>query len=116
MKYYLKSLMLVLVLAVLLFCLPGCSDSGKNENTPEKAAIIDQLYLLEPNPSFIDNTTQILEAYGFTVDLWQGADVTVDFYRELPAMDYKLIVFRVHSGLLMSLEGGEASKGKGQNQ
>ncbi len=108
MKYCLKSLMLVLVLAVLLLCLPGCSDSGKDENIPDKAAIIDQLYLLEPNPSFIDNATQILEAYGFTVDLWQGADVTVDFYRKIPAMDYKLIVFRVHSGLLMSLEGNEA--------
>jgi len=37
------------------------------------------------------------------VDLWQGEQVTVDFYRQLPDLGYKLIVLRVHSGLLLAL-------------
>ncbi len=107
MKHYFRILTVVLVLAAII-SLSGCGGSDRDKGATDKAAIIDQLYLLEPNPSFIDSATQILEAYGFTVDLWQGADITVDFYRKLPSMGYKLIVFRVHSGLLMSLEGGEA--------
>lgn len=107
-KCYFKVLIIVLVLVATFASLPGCRGSNQEGRNTEKAAIIDQLYLLEPNPSFIDSATQILESYGFTVDLWQGGDVTVDLYRKLPGMGYKLIVFRVHSGLLMSLEGGEA--------
>ena len=45
----------------------------------------------------------MLEAYGFKVDLWQGEDVTVEFYRELPKYGYKLILLRVHTGLLLSM-------------
>jgi hypothetical protein len=108
MKLYLKVFIAVLALAAALLALPGCHSSEKATGTKAKAAIIDQLYILEPNPSFIDGATRILESYGFNVDLWQGAQVTVDFYRKLPAMGYKLIVFRVHSGLLMSMEKGGA--------
>ena len=102
-KHYLKILVAVLIL-VTLIALAGCRGTKQDSSQTDKAAIIDQLYLLEPNQSFIDNASQLLESYGFTVDLWQGKDITVDFYRKLPAMGYKLIVFRVHSGLLMSLE------------
>jgi hypothetical protein len=104
MKHYFKIFIAVLVLAAALLSLSGCRGSDRENSAQEKAAIVDQLYLLEPDPSFIDEATRILESYGFTVDLWQGGEVTVDFYRKLPAMGYKLIVFRVHSGLLMSLE------------
>jgi hypothetical protein len=70
-----------------------------------KAAIIDQLYL-NPNQGFIDQVTQDLKGYGFEVDLYQGKEVTVDLYRQLPAEGYKLILFRAHSGRL-ALEGEE---------
>jgi hypothetical protein len=106
-RYYPKILVVALVLAALV-SLAGCRGSQPAGGGVDKAAIIDQLFLLEPNPSLIDSATQILESYGFTVDLWQGGEVTVDFYRKLPGMGYKFILFRVHSGLLMSLEGGEA--------
>ena len=79
---------------------PAAEDSGVN-----KAAIIDQLYLREPNPELIAAATGILESYGFEVDVWQGTDITVDFYRQLPSLGYKFILLRVHSGLLVSLEG-----------
>jgi hypothetical protein len=102
MKGYLK--ILAVFLAAALILLPGCHSSAQAGSVKEKAAIIDQLYLLEPDPSFIESATRMLESYGFMVDLWQGGQVTVDFYRKLPSMGYKMIVFRVHSGLLMSLE------------
>jgi hypothetical protein len=41
-----------------------------------------------------------LEDYGFEVDVYQGDEITVDFYRQLPSYGHKLIIFRAHSGLL----------------
>ena len=104
MKFYLNILAAVIVLAASVLPL-SCSNTDEVENGSNKAAIIDQLYLREPNPDFIAGATGILESYGFEVDIWQGADITVDFYRRLPSLGYKLIVLRVHSGLLLSLEG-----------
>ena len=74
---------------------PAPGDLG----TP-RAAIIDQLYNLQPNPVFIDQVTQELKDYGFEVDLYQGDEITVEFYRQLPAYGHKLIVFRAHIGLV----------------
>jgi hypothetical protein len=65
-----------------------------------KAVIVDQLSSVRENDAFIGNVTQELENYGFEVDLYQGSDITVDFYRQLPTHGYKLIIFRAHSGLL----------------
>lgn len=105
MKHYLLATV-ALVLAALLLSSCG-STPATIDGTRNRAAIVDQLYLLEPNPSFIAGATAILESCGFTVDLWQGKEITVDFYRKLPQHGYKLIVFRVHSGLLLSLRGKE---------
>lgn len=103
MKRYLIILATVLVLTALTAASCGSMPEGPGAAQP-RAAIIDQLYLLEPNPAFIARATAILETDGFAVDLWQGKEITVDFYRELPKHGYKLIIFRVHSGLLLSLE------------
>jgi hypothetical protein len=65
-----------------------------------KAAIVDQLSSFRENEAFITNVTTELEDYGFEVDLYQGDNITVDFYGELPSYGYKLIVFRAHSGIL----------------
>ena len=84
----------------------SCSAPSPTVNPDlNKAAIVDQLYLREPNPELIAAATRILESYGFEVDVWQGTDITVDFYRKLPSLGYKFILLRVHSGLLVSLEG-----------
>ena len=64
------------------------------------AAIIDQLYSVKPNPLYIEKTREILEAHGYAVDVWQGDDITVSFYRDLPTRGYKLIIFRTHLGIL----------------
>jgi hypothetical protein len=65
-----------------------------------RAVIVDQLSSLQENETFVTNVTKELEDYGFEVDLYQGEEITVDFYRQLPAHGYKLIIFRAHSGLL----------------
>jgi hypothetical protein len=62
-----------------------------------KAAIVDQLALTEPNPSFSETATELLQGVGYTVDYYPGEQVTVDFYRNLPEHGYDLIVLRNHS-------------------
>jgi len=80
---------------------PVNQPSSDNLAEP-KAAIIDQLYSLQPNEAFISEVTKELEDYGFEVDIYQGDEVTVDLYRQLPGYGYKVIIFRAHSGLLGS--------------
>jgi len=65
-----------------------------------RAVIVDQLSSMQENETFITNVTKELEDYGFEVDLYQGDEITVDFYRQLPTHGYELIIFRAHSGLL----------------
>jgi hypothetical protein len=64
------------------------------------AAIIDQLSSVQENEAFVANLTKELENYGFEVEVFQGNNITVEFYRQLPTRGYKLIIFRAHSGLL----------------
>ena len=84
---------------VLVRIYPMGQASPDNLGKP-RAAIVDQLYNLQPNEAFIAEVTSELEQYGFAVDLHQGNNITVDFYRELATHGYKLIIFRAHSGLL----------------
>jgi hypothetical protein len=62
-----------------------------------KAAIVDQLSLAHPDQTFVKESTTILEEAGYKVDYYKGECVTVEFYRNLPALEYDLIIFRVHS-------------------
>jgi hypothetical protein len=65
-----------------------------------RAAILDQLSLYLPNQAFIENSIQILTKAGFNVVYYGENEVTVDFFRRLPSLGYKLIIMRVHSGLM----------------
>ncbi len=97
---------LFIALALLILAWPGLTFFGgcsaPNPDSEARAAIVDQLYSLLPNEAFISDITQQLEAYGFVVDLYQGDEITVDLYAELPGYGYRLIIFRAHSGLLIS--------------
>jgi len=64
-----------------------------------RAAIVDQLSLTQPNPAFVETVTDLLEQAGYAVDYYPGEEVTVEFYRYLPTLGHKLIIFRVHSAL-----------------
>ena len=72
---------------------------GGSPAGPKTAAIVDQLALTQPNPAFAEAATSTLEQAGYVVDYYPGEQVTVDFYRSLPAKPYDLIILRVHSGL-----------------
>lgn len=104
-KRGLFSLVVIIYLTLMgLVWFIGCSQGPSNSEPGLKAAIVDQLYLLEPNPEFIDQATAHLEAAGFEVDIYQGEEVTVNFYRKLPEHRYRLIIFRAHSGLMQRQE------------
>jgi len=64
-----------------------------------KAAIVDQLALRHPNPSFTDEARLILEGAGFQVDVCPPEAVTVNLYKTVSAKGYRLAVFRVHMGV-----------------
>ena len=63
---------------------------------PPKAVIIDQLYDELPNDDFHTKTTEYLEKAGFQVDIVTTKDVTIDFYKNLPKMNYKYVIVRTH--------------------
>ena len=90
-----------------MFCLLVVLGSPAGGEPELKAAIIDQLYILEPNPAFIAEAKACLEASGFEVDIYQGKQVSVNFYRQLPKHRYKLIIFRAHSGLMQRQEDSQ---------
>ena len=77
-----------------------------NFSQPAKAALVDHLSLTFPNQSFIDNTIEILEQAGYTVDYYPGEEVTVEFYSDLPTHNYDIIILRVHS-VAMAIKGKE---------
>jgi len=63
---------------------------------PPRALIIDQLHDQMPNEVFHTKATEYFEAAGYTLDIVTTKDVTVDFYKELPKMNYKFVVVRTH--------------------
>ncbi len=64
---------------------------------PPKAVIIDQLDNDYPNEEFQNKVTEYLRSDGYKVDLVTTDEITVDFYKKLPSMNYKYIVIRGHS-------------------
>ena len=71
-------------------------ENISNNNIP-RAAIIDQLHKDIPNQNYQGNVTEYLQKAGYEVDLYTTDDITVDFYKKLPSMNYKFIVVRSHS-------------------
>ena len=98
-------------LAVLILALPGLTlfsaCSTPSSTSEPKAAIVDQLYSLHPNPAFVAEMTALLEGCGFKVDVYQGKQIDVEFYRELPEHGYQVIILRAHAGLLARRESPE---------
>ena len=98
------SLCASILFAALYFTLNPTPIHGPDQ-TQIKAAIVDQLSITQPNQTFIDEATAILEKASFNVDVYNWTSITVDFYSDLPSKDYKLIIFRTHSGILMNATG-----------
>ncbi|MDI6858188.1 MAG: hypothetical protein QME71_07755 [Dehalococcoidia bacterium] len=71
------------------------SDSA--EQSALSAAIVDQLSLTAPNPSFAEEAGELLTNAGYEVDYVPGDETTVEFYRYLPARKYDIVLFRNHA-------------------
>ena len=89
------------------------APSGGSPNSPQRAAIVDQLSLTQPNPGFAAAATDMLERAGYAVDYYPGEGVTVDFYRDLPQRGYRLLVMRVHSALIRYREAEQPADDAG---
>ena len=61
-----------------------------------RAVIIDQLYEDVPRDWFHQKASDIFEAAGYQVDIITTQNVTVDFYKKLPSMNYQFILIRSH--------------------
>jgi hypothetical protein len=70
------------------------------------AAIIDQVGADLPNMPFVNEAENTLTSSGLGVKYFAAADATVDLYKRLPSLGYRLIVWRVHSAI--SNQGGLA--------
>jgi hypothetical protein len=92
------STIIILIAAIVLFYYP-------NQQSLPKAAIIDQVSSSTvfpdsrlPNETFIAGAEQLLQERFSTVDYY-SENATVDNYKALPSLGYKLILWRAHSAL-----------------
>ena len=93
------------IVAVILLSPPGQRLTGlAKDGSPSglRAAIVDQLSLTAPNAGFSDTATDTLQKAGYEVDYYAGERVTVNFYRNLPQLNYDLIILRTHSTAIVS--------------
>ena len=89
-----------LALLVLILGIISCSPervTPTSEPEPRKAALVDQVALTNPNPEFTDQALAYLREAGFSTDVYEGEEITVEFFRTLPAQGYQLILFRSHA-------------------
>jgi hypothetical protein len=90
-------------LALLLLILSSCSPKQQVTPTPtpepeeRKAALVDLITLTNRDPEFTEQALAYLGEAGFSTDVYEGEEVTVEFYRTLPTKGYKLILIRTHS-------------------
>jgi hypothetical protein len=64
-----------------------------------KAAVIDQLSEDFPNKNFVDNITEMLEEYNFTVTYYNYTQTKVEFFEGLAKGNYGIIILRTHAAL-----------------
>ena len=67
---------------------------------PPLAVIVDGLSADYPNPDFLSSTLAILQKAGYRTQLYQGMNVTVELYSRLASLRPKLILLRIHGGVL----------------
>ncbi|MCP8310184.1 MAG: hypothetical protein L6M37_02080 [Candidatus Methylarchaceae archaeon HK02M1] len=92
------SLIIIIVLALAIVVTYFAFNQPTNPATGEiKAAILDSLYIIDPNADFLNEVNSTLSQAGFKVDIYLGEDVTVELFKELPSLNYKLIILRAHT-------------------
>lgn len=100
----LAAITVFVITALFIFLNPLDVSKTPSEKEDLTAAIVDQLSAPQPNPEFVENSKSILKEAGFDVDYYEGTEVTVDFYRNLPSQNYDLIILRAHSAINKNIE------------
>jgi len=99
-KTYLRGIAVLATTAILISVfstLAFVENQTTLDDGVPKAVIIDQLHDQMPNPDFQQNATEYFKTAGYDVDIYNTKDITVDFYKKLPSMDYEFIVIRSHA-------------------
>lgn len=95
-----KVVPIIAAVIVVITVLTGFMEQGQSSemvsNGPPRAVIIDQLSEEFPNSFFYQEATEYLENAGYQVDVVTTKDVTVDFYKNLPEKNYKMVIVRTH--------------------
>jgi hypothetical protein len=98
----------ILAIAIIAFVLvrnsSTCEQYTQYPSDELRCAIVDQFSDIETNQTFVTQASKVLSDYGFKVDVYRKEDITVDFYRGLACYGYKLIILRVHAGVLENEE------------
>jgi hypothetical protein len=91
---------LIALVAVSIASLSGFMVTEQSVETvssgPPKAVIIDQLSEEFPNEFFYKKAVEYLETAGYKVDIVTTKDITVDYYKNLPEKNYKMVIVRTH--------------------
>lgn len=103
-RLILASIVAAVAAAVLLLPSPALNVAGLGgePSSPLTAVIVDQLGSTQPNPEFVEATTETLELAGYVVDYVPPEAVTVELYRDLPKGGWDMIVLRTHSTAVIS--------------
>jgi len=94
-----KALLPIAAVTIIFFSFVLLQNGNTEISTFEgnlKAVIIDQLYDDIPNENFLQKATEYFEAAGYVVDIFTTKQITVDFYKRLPEMNYNFILVRTH--------------------
>jgi hypothetical protein len=97
----------IVFLVLLVLTLSSCSPKRVTPTptpAPRKAALVDQIALTSPDSEFTDQALAYLREAGFSTDVYEGEEITIEFYRTLPTKGYKLILIRSHATNI--LDGG----------
>jgi hypothetical protein len=106
---YQKAVFLTLLALLLISCSPKqITPTPTTRPDGKKAALVDQIALTNPNPQFTEQALAYLSEAGFSTDVYEGEDITVEFYRTLPEKGYQLILFRTHATNVLNerIQGG----------
>jgi hypothetical protein len=93
----------VLLALLALILSAACSSPQQVPPTPttepggREAALVDQIALTNKDPEFTDQALAYLSEAGFSTDVYEGEEITVEFFRTLSEKGYQLILFRTHS-------------------
>ena len=91
--------MIVAFSFLVTFALQGSFTENEvySYNGVPRAAILDQLNDDIPNKAFQEKATEYLKEAGYEVEIFTTKQLTVDFYKTLPKMNYEFIVVRSHA-------------------